>query len=307
MASMGTSGSAKIEGHVRFEQFFDLRPFLTENLQQSHSRMFCRLFAVVVHAGKNSHSGHYVAYVRNVGKNEWWKMDDAKVTRSGWNEVQHAEAYMLFYRVMDHPVAKALSKKQDAINKVKKDEEDRVRKIKEVEEAAIRVKKEAEEAKLSKGGASGAKRKREAPKYASGEEWAAVGVAPAAKVTRKGGPKKLLKTLQAAEEFVADAVEFKPDYFKLIMDEAKAVGSKVGGGPSEVSADDVQGGTAALRRALLDLMHKLATEGGGDDGSKFFLPSVVDAKKGGGAAEGITNPGKTLIVPAVDADEGLLL
>ena len=105
------SGSAKIEGHIKFEQIFDLKPYLTDELQAKQKAMFCRLFAVVVHAGKNSHSGHYIAYVRNIQKNEWWKMDDARVTLVGADEVMQAEAYMLFYRVVEHPFALHLKEK----------------------------------------------------------------------------------------------------------------------------------------------------------------------------------------------------
>ena len=107
----GTSGSAKIEGHIRFDQFFDIRPFLTTELKKSHRAMFCRLFAVIVHTGKNSHSGHYISYVRNLAKNEWWKMDDSRIMRVSTEEVVHSEAYMLFYRVVDHPVAAKLKSK----------------------------------------------------------------------------------------------------------------------------------------------------------------------------------------------------
>ena len=54
------SGSAKIEGHVKFELLFDLKPYVTKEMQEATPRsgIFCRLFAVVVHAGKNSNSGH---------------------------------------------------------------------------------------------------------------------------------------------------------------------------------------------------------------------------------------------------------
>jgi ubiquitin C-terminal hydrolase len=81
------SGSAKIEGNIKFQELFDLKPYLTDELQAQHCKtgMLCRLFAVIVHAGKNSHSGHYIAYVRSLNKaatsNEcWWKMDDGRVT-----------------------------------------------------------------------------------------------------------------------------------------------------------------------------------------------------------------------------------
>mmetsp|Transcript_1044 Transcript_1044/g.2095 ORF Transcript_1044/g.2095 Transcript_1044/m.2095 type:complete len:628 (-) Transcript_1044:59-1942(-) len=119
----GGSGSAKIEGHIKFEQLIDLRPYLTDELKESHEKknMFCRLFAVVVHAGKNSHSGHYIAYVRNLGKKEeWWKMDDGRVTPVTLQQVKQAEAYMLFYRVLQHPVS---TKLEQEYAKAKEEEE----------------------------------------------------------------------------------------------------------------------------------------------------------------------------------------
>jgi ubiquitin C-terminal hydrolase len=73
-------------------------------LQQTvFQRAICHLFAVVVHSGKNSNSGHYVAYVNT--NDEWWLLDDARVVRSSWDEVCNAEAYILFYRFTSHPVA----------------------------------------------------------------------------------------------------------------------------------------------------------------------------------------------------------
>jgi len=104
----GKSGSAKIEGHIKFETVINIRPYLTDELQKTHRQMLCRLFAVIVHSGKNSHSGHYIAFVRNISKNEWWKMDDSRVTLVSEQEVKQAEAYMLFYRVVHHQVQKQL-------------------------------------------------------------------------------------------------------------------------------------------------------------------------------------------------------
>lgn len=104
----GKSGSAKIEGHIQFETLFDLHPYLTPQLQQKHSNLLCRLFAVIVHSGKSAHSGHYYAYVRHLSKNEWWKMDDGRATKVSMDQVLQAEAYMLFYRVVRHPLSLAL-------------------------------------------------------------------------------------------------------------------------------------------------------------------------------------------------------
>lgn len=107
----GKSGASKVEGHVKFEQVLNLKSVLTDELQNDHSEILCRLFAVVVHSGTTPHSGHYIAFVRNVGKNEWWKMDDSRVTSVTMAEVLKAEAYMLFYRVMNHPVTRQLEER----------------------------------------------------------------------------------------------------------------------------------------------------------------------------------------------------
>mmetsp|Transcript_7725 Transcript_7725/g.13616 ORF Transcript_7725/g.13616 Transcript_7725/m.13616 type:complete len:663 (-) Transcript_7725:369-2357(-) len=112
----GKTGSAKIEGHSPFKHVLDLKPFLTDELQDKLRNMLCRLFAVIVHVGKNSHSGHYLAYVRNIAKNEWWKMDDARVTPVNADEVLNAEAYMLFYRVVDHQYSKELANQVKILN-----------------------------------------------------------------------------------------------------------------------------------------------------------------------------------------------
>jgi len=100
--STGKSGSTKIEGHVKFDQVFDLTPYMVQSRQDKNR--ICRLFAVIVHAGKNSHSGHYIAYVRSLSENTWWKMDDNKITPASAKVVQSADAYMLFYRVVSHEI-----------------------------------------------------------------------------------------------------------------------------------------------------------------------------------------------------------
>jgi len=146
LGTMGSSGSAKIEGHVKFEQVFDIRPYLTEEKQKEVKSMLCRLFAVIVHTGKNSHSGHYICYVRNVAKNEWWKMDDARVTRASREEVVAAEAYMLFYRVVDHPVSVDLRNKE----KIFKEQMEAVMRAKAQAEAEAEAKTKVNVGEVSK-------------------------------------------------------------------------------------------------------------------------------------------------------------
>ena len=217
LLAFGKSGSAKIEGHVQFDQILDLRPFLTPELQERHKqKLITRLFAVIVHAGKNSHSGHYVAYVRNMQKNEWWKMDDARVTKASVLEVQNAEAYMLFYRVVDHPIALQLRQANKQLEDQRLLQEEQQKKL--AEEA---LKPESAPTPAI----SNRKRKRAPPDYETVEQWTR------AKIR---SPRSVVTILKRAEEFISDQVDFEPDFFKLISDEASKSGAEVGGGPSGV-------------------------------------------------------------------------
>lgn len=189
----GKSGAAKIEGHSKFEQILDLKPYLTDELQAKHSNMFCRLFAVIVHAGKNSHSGHYISYVRNLAKNEWWKMDDARVTVASVREVMEAEAYMLFYRVVEHPFSIQLRDQTRKIqNEYKKAVPPAIIKVdpasetnSKIDEAEVRSdpatpkpatshlpSPKLEEGSANNNGSKTNQRKRKAPENTCGEDWA---------------------------------------------------------------------------------------------------------------------------------------
>ena len=231
---VGTSGSAKIEGHVKFSMVLDIRPYLTEEKKKEVGRsVLCRLFAVVVHDGKNSHSGHYICYVRNIVKNEWWKMDDAKVTRASTQEVMGAEAYMLFYRVVDHPVSLELRNKEKELEMMKEKAKREYLKRKEESIASTR------------------KRKREEPKYKSGDEWARA-------VTNL--PQSWLPYLRKIQDVLSDHLRLKTEYFDFLEDEAKS-GGKLGAEPSVgIEGDDIQGGINGLRSVLKDMLKAILPE-----------------------------------------------
>ena len=239
---MGTSGSAKIEGHVRFNMILDLSPYLTEQMQNEVGKsMLCRLFAVIVHAGKNSHSGHYICYVRNVIKNEWWKMDDAKVTRVALNEVIQAEAYMLFYRVVDHPISLELRKKEEAMK-------EELAKVQAANEALKKRQYDEMEAKIIK---NMNKRKREEPKYKSGEEWAQA-------VTKL--PNSWMSFIRRIQDAISDQLNFKPEYFRVLQEEAKS-GIRLGTGPSVgIAPNDIDGGVDELKLALNEMLKSILPE-----------------------------------------------
>uniref|UniRef100_G1Q2T5 USP domain-containing protein n=1 Tax=Myotis lucifugus TaxID=59463 RepID=G1Q2T5_MYOLU len=75
---------SKVERDVRYPKRLDLRPLLY------------RLYAVLVHAGRTCHSGHYFCYVRATG-GPWFKMDNAQVTTCDASVALSQCAYVLFY------------------------------------------------------------------------------------------------------------------------------------------------------------------------------------------------------------------
>lgn len=216
-APHGASGSAKIEGHVGFKTLLNIGPYMTEAVRQNNKQAaytMCRLFAVIVHSGKNSHSGHYIAYVKNVSKKEeWWKMDDAKVTLVNASEVTNAEAYMLFYRVMKHPISKKLEKA-----KAEKDAE--------AASLIAEVKKEGVDAARDDSNGTKAalgKRNLQALELKSGQEWARAKT----NLTLEDAP-----SLRVADELVSENVQLTADYFKLLVEETS---NGEASGPSGVS------------------------------------------------------------------------
>lgn len=252
---LGTSGSAKIEGHVKFSLVLDIQPYLTQEKQKEVGKsMLCRLFAIVVHAGKNSHSGHYICYVQNIAKNEWWKMDDAKITKVSLAEVIAAEAYMLFYRVVDHPVSVELRNKEKALKEgiAAAEAEVAVKETSEIE--SLKSKEDhSDDSKASPQSPKNHrnKRKRDEPKYKSGHDWAR---------TMTNLPDTWMPFLQKIQDVLSDHCQLKSEYFNLLEDEAKA-GGTLGAGPSiGIEADDIQGGIQGLRVALRDMFKTILPE-----------------------------------------------
>ena len=45
-----------------------------------------------------STGGHYVAYAKHRGTDQWHEFNDSRVSRVSTNEVTDSEAYLLFYR-----------------------------------------------------------------------------------------------------------------------------------------------------------------------------------------------------------------
>jgi len=334
---VGPSGSAKVEGHVKFQSILDIKPYLTPKLQDTDfKKAICRLFAVVVHSGKNSHSGHYVTYVANMKGKDWWKMDDGKVVRVSLNEVMQAEAYMLFYRVTNHPVATQLREAADAKSAAsvrvmdaikRKDDEAKAaeeKKRAQAKSAALAL-KELVEADgegvpdahpLSDNSDAPSLGKRKRPELASGKEWM--------EGTTTLSP-EFLPLLHRIQDFISENVTFNSEFFGYITEEYNRMSSKLtvgrrvknskriktllGKGPSGIYPledvnEDMGGG-------ILDLFHQISSlyRQEHPDSPSFIIPKTVKVEA---SAEEVDVPTLTidndeLIIPdATESYDGAL-
>ncbi|EDO42651.1 predicted protein [Nematostella vectensis] len=84
--------SKKISTYIPFPQELDMAPFLSSKYS---------LFAVVNHSG-TLEVGHYTAFIRQ--QNNWFKCDDAWITKATIDDVLQSEGYLLFYHrvVLDY-------------------------------------------------------------------------------------------------------------------------------------------------------------------------------------------------------------
>ena len=240
----GKTGSAKIEGHVKFGTVIDLKPYLTDALQKKGLNALCRLFAVIVHSGKNSHTGHYIAYVCNMSnKNEWWKMDDARVTKVSEQEVLQAEAYMLFYRAMSHAVKTQL----------------------DIEMERRRRKQEQQQQQVNKRSRS----------YGASDE-----LLDDSWNRRKANfPPHLIGLIDKVSEMMAEEVPLTRAALQEIEKEAAAAaaaGGKLRSSPRrhKITEADVVGGTEKYRSVLLEIFYRLKD----DPNAALLLASASGGK-----------------------------
>ena len=295
---MGSSGSAKIEGHVQFSMVLNIGPYLTKELQDKFGKTtVCTLFAVIVHAGKNSHSGHYICYVRNITKNEWWKMDDSKVTRVSREEVLAAEAYMLFYRVQKHPMSVELSEKEKVLKEEIAKKRSILKEEKQKNEQIASIKMENEIRTNSK------KRKREDPQFQSGEEWIKA-------MTHI--PDSWIPGIRKAQDYISQCVNFNANYFRDIQDEAKVSG-KLGVGPKlGIDENDIQEGidySNALKELLRTIIkpnqnEMIPEKGNGviKDENNTERDKQIEKK----SKEAAKQKSNTFIFPIFDANDTML-
>ncbi|KAM3379680.1 ubiquitin carboxyl-terminal hydrolase 20-like [Capsicum galapagoense] len=89
----------KVDKHVSFPLELDLLPY-TDNNQTNNEQMKYYLYAVIVHAGSTSSSGHYYCFIC-AEPNEWYKFDDSTISWVHEDLVLAEEAYIMFYAKRD--------------------------------------------------------------------------------------------------------------------------------------------------------------------------------------------------------------
>ncbi|KAL2999958.1 hypothetical protein AAZX31_09G186700 [Glycine max] len=90
----------KIDKHIDFPLELDLQPYTIKVMEdlvaENDVPLKYDLYAIVVHTGLSSTSGHYFCFVRSA-PDTWHKLDDSMVTKVSVDSVLSQEAYILFY------------------------------------------------------------------------------------------------------------------------------------------------------------------------------------------------------------------
>jgi hypothetical protein len=176
-------------------------------------------------------------------------MDDSRVTLVSEEEVKNAEAYMLFYRVVDHPYSNDLQRQFDGLKeKYEKEQREQAAAVAaaaasaaatsismDIESssstpastaASANKKNSNGKGNVPTGPAASVKnnpRKRKAPEFTCGEEWAR---------KRTTISENMIPGIRDIEAQVSEYIKFTPAFLKLLTEQASKPNAKVGHGPS---------------------------------------------------------------------------
>lgn len=107
-------GGKKNTDIIPYPKKFNLKNYMSEAIdrksgarsssdQHNLKDVIYDLFAVIVHEGRSTHSGHYYCYCRAFEEeNAWYKCNDHQITKlSGIEGALGKQAYILFYQKRD--------------------------------------------------------------------------------------------------------------------------------------------------------------------------------------------------------------
>ena len=90
---------SKLSTKVTFPlRHLDLSPYMRKDLVPKTASTY-RLYAMVTHNGNASVSGHYTTFVSHQDTHSWYDINDTEVRRVAEEDVEKAQAYMLFYEL----------------------------------------------------------------------------------------------------------------------------------------------------------------------------------------------------------------
>ena len=95
-------GRGKLSHFVEYPLELDITPYISEQRPNSSGDAVYELFAVLVHAGSSSNSGHYYCFVK-AATGTWVEMDDEVVSPVSEKTVLKQQAYLLFYSRKNAP------------------------------------------------------------------------------------------------------------------------------------------------------------------------------------------------------------
>ena len=186
-------------------------------------------------------------------------MDDARVSLVSTQEVLNSEAYMLFYRVVDHPHSKKLASQVKALNEFHEAADAKKAKDEKAATLTTNAKTKKETLMIEKRDKNAAvveenpddplslneyqeypstdrsivsnpaaslqknRRKRNAPKFTSGEEWARSMTV----LTEKN-----IAKFRDVEHKVSKHIKFTSEFEKLLSEHACKANAKIGNGPN---------------------------------------------------------------------------
>jgi len=81
----------KINRHIGFEENLNMKQICASPHDIKYS-----LYAVLVHQGDSTHSGHYYSFVK--ANDRWFEMNDSQVRPVSGHDVLRQKAYILFYQ-----------------------------------------------------------------------------------------------------------------------------------------------------------------------------------------------------------------
>ena len=79
---------------IQFNQYLNLKKFIFNN---NKSPYYYELVGVISHLGTNDMGGHFIAYCKNSYDCEWYKYNDAQVTKSSFEEMTKIGLPYVFY------------------------------------------------------------------------------------------------------------------------------------------------------------------------------------------------------------------